>query len=232
MTVIGVVDDVRYHAWDDPGQDVYVPVERWKFPRMDLLVKTDGEPHAVIPAVRQAVERIDPDLALGDLTTLDQAVDHALAGRRFASILLAALAGVALLLTAVGIASLLAAWVEALQRELGVRLAMGADRASLVHLVARRAGLLIALGLALGLGLFVLVSRGLESYLLRDAGRRRHLPRHRRSGPRGDRGPRRRRAVCAESSPPTHWWSCAKSDRDPLTTRVLSAPHRIPTPAD
>jgi predicted permease len=171
-TVIGVVGDVRYRAWDDVRLDVYVPIERWSFGRMDLVVRLD--PHetaagrdalALAPAVQRVVRDLDPGLALGSVTTLDREVGHALAGPRFTALLMAVLGGVALVLTAVGIGGLMAAWVAARHRELGIRLALGADGRRLGRLVGSQAAALLAVGLAAGLLLAAAAGRVLRGAL-------------------------------------------------------------------
>ncbi len=92
------------------------------------------------PEVQRVVQALDPGLELGRVTTLDRAVGSALAGPRFSALLMTALGGVALLLTAVGIGGLMVAWVAARRHALGIRLALGADRCRLGRLVGRQAG--------------------------------------------------------------------------------------------
>jgi putative ABC transport system permease protein len=164
-TVVGVVGDVRHRAWEDLRLDLYVPLTRWNFPSADLLVRTQGDPLEQIGPIRAAVAQLDPALALGDVATLEESIDDALAGRRFTSVLLASLAVVALLLTGVGIAGLISTWVDGMQRELGIRLAVGADRRDLVGMVAGRAGALVTAGLVVGAVIAALAYRGARSLL-------------------------------------------------------------------
>jgi putative ABC transport system permease protein len=164
-TVVGVVADVRHRAWDEPRLDLYVPLSRWNFPSADLVARTKGEPRAQIGPVSRVIEKLDPVLALGDVTTLEESIDEALAGRRFASVLLTTLAAIALLLTAVGISGLSTAWIQGMQRELGIRLAVGADRLDLLRMVAGRVGALIAAGLLVGSAIAALGYRGARGLL-------------------------------------------------------------------
>ncbi|HEX2253965.1 MAG TPA: ABC transporter permease, partial [Thermoanaerobaculia bacterium] len=160
--VVGVVGDVRYRAWDDVRFDVYVPMEHWNFPRMDLVVRGAGGTAPAAVDLQRVLHGLDSGLALSEAVPLARAVDDALAGPRFAALAVAGLGLVALLLTAVGLGGLLAAWVGGLERELGVRLALGAERRDLGALVARQSGLLVGLGLLAGLALALLAFRALQ----------------------------------------------------------------------
>jgi putative ABC transport system permease protein len=166
-TVVGVVGDVRYREWTAVREDIYVPYAQWNFPRMDLVLRMRDavDPSSAIPSVRAAVLDADPDLPLATVTTLDKAVEEATAGPRFTAILLTILATVALVVAAVGTFSVLVWSVERRTREIGVRVALGASRLDVLHLVLGQATRLTGLGVAAGLLAALAAGAGLSRLL-------------------------------------------------------------------
>jgi putative ABC transport system permease protein len=164
-TIVGVVGDVRYREWAAVRDDIYVPYGQWNFGRMDLVVKASGDPLAVVPALRAAVHAADPDLPLASITTLERAVEEATAGPRFTAVLLGVLALVALVVAAVGTFSVLAWSVERRTREIGVRVALGAQRTDVLRLVVSQAARLTLGGIVLGLAIALAAGRGLAGLL-------------------------------------------------------------------
>jgi putative ABC transport system permease protein len=163
-TVVGVVGDVRYREWTAVRDDIYVPYGQWNFGRMDLVVKA-SDPVAIVPAIRAAVRAADPDLPLASVTTLERAVDDATAGPRFTAVLLGVLALVALVVAAVGTFSVLAWSVERRTREIGVRVALGAQRSDVLRLVVAQATRLTIAGVVAGLAIALAAGRGLAGLL-------------------------------------------------------------------
>jgi putative ABC transport system permease protein len=161
LTVIGVVGDARYREIEGVRPDLYVPFLQDPHWAMDLVLRTAGEPTALLPALRTAVAGLDPDQPLARATSLERAVDDATARPRLRTWLLALFAGLALLLAAVGLYGLMALAVAQRRTELGIRLALGAGQGDLLRLVLGRGfgltlaglGLGLALGLAMGLAL-------------------------------------------------------------------------------
>jgi putative ABC transport system permease protein len=162
-TVVGVVGDVRYREWSAVRPDIYVPYEHWNFSRMDLLVRTKGDPNAAVPAIRAAVRDLDPDQPLASVTTMERVVREATAGPRFTAGLLSFFGVAALLLSAVGISGVVAGWAAARTREFGIRMALGAAPRDVSRLVLRRALALAALGILVGAVLAAFATRGLSS---------------------------------------------------------------------
>jgi putative ABC transport system permease protein len=152
-TVIGVVGDLREENLEDqPGPVAYgnhVQNTWWR--SLVLTVRTKGDPVRAEPFIRAAVRRTDPTLAVRNVETLEAAVGDNLRVRRLALALVGSFAVVALLLAAVGIYGVLAFTVSSRVREFGVRLALGAERRSVLLLVLRQGLGWATLGLGLGL---------------------------------------------------------------------------------
>ena len=165
-TVVGVVGDVRYREWTAIREDIYVPYTQWNFPRMDLVVRVQGDdPLAIVPALRAAVAAADPDLPLASVTTLERAIEDATAGPRFTAMLLGALALVALVVAAAGTFSVLAWAIERRTREIGVRVALGASRRDILRLIIGQAARPTLAGVVGGIALALAAGRGLAGLL-------------------------------------------------------------------
>lgn len=132
---------------------------------MDLAVRTNLKPEAILPVLREELRKASPDLADSKFTTMDQIVEDSYGSQRLAAELLEIFAGSALLLCVAGIYGLLAYLVAQRTREMGVRIALGAQRWNVMSLVMRQAAWMLAGGLLLGLGLAWIASRGLRSFL-------------------------------------------------------------------
>jgi putative ABC transport system permease protein len=158
-TIVGVVDDLRVSRLDaEPEPEVLMPYKQAEvFRRMDVLVKTAGEPAAVLPNVRQTVQRLDLTQPPYGITTLEGALAESIAPRRFNLLLLGSFAASAVLLALIGIYGVMSYAVTQRTHEIGVRMALGARQAAIVRMVVWQ-GMLVALagitaGLAAALGL-------------------------------------------------------------------------------
>jgi predicted permease len=154
LTVIGVVEGVHHFGLDQgvvPG--VYVPYERWgpRAPLLSAVVRTEGGVEALATGIREAVWAIDADLPVEQIVTMRQRVDRSLAAPRFLSILFGFFAGVALLLACGGTYGSMLYAVGQRRREMGIRLALGADKRRVIRLVLWQGMSLTLLGLGLGL---------------------------------------------------------------------------------
>jgi putative ABC transport system permease protein len=165
--IVGVVRQVkgRPDETEDPVQ-VYVPLAQnaWSF--TSLVVRpANGRAEALTTAVRQAVARVDDQVPLTRIRTLDDVAQEATARPRFRAVLVMTFAGLALLLAMVGVFGILAYSVQQRSREFGVRIALGAARSDVLTLVVRSAARVIAAGLIVGLGLAAALGQSLATML-------------------------------------------------------------------
>ena len=168
LTIVGIVGTVRHNAVvEEPRAEMYVahaqlPGHIRSAPRgMTLVVKTDGNPLAVAGSIRDAVRAIDRNLPVSDIRTMDDVAAAALAQPRFVTFLLALFAGTALTLAAIGIYGTISLLVAERTQEMGIRLALGADRPTILRLVLGQGLLLTAIGLSAGLAGAVILTRTL-----------------------------------------------------------------------
>jgi putative ABC transport system permease protein len=172
LTVVGVVPRTRNEA---PGED---NVEQYHWPQMTfavgqvpnrgnmLLVRVkSGNPLALVPAIKRELQALDPDQAFAHISTMEINIEKSLGSRRMMMSLLAAFAGIALLLASIGLYGVMALTVTQRTRELGIRLALGAQRADVFRLVLSQGMLLVLAGLTIGLLGVVGAGRGLRSVL-------------------------------------------------------------------
>jgi predicted permease len=165
-TVVGVVGDVRYHTIDSlPMPDVYLPYAQSPAARMMMFVRTEREPLALVPAVRRVVSALVPGLPVFDIKSMAARTAVATAQARFSAVLLAMFAATALLLAVIGIYGVMSFMVVQRTREIGIRMALGADRSRVRSLVVREGLGLAAAGAALGLIAAVALTRVLRSML-------------------------------------------------------------------
>jgi putative ABC transport system permease protein len=169
-TIVGVVGDVRQASLGTVGSDaVYVAPGQWHWVDnvMALVVRTraGGDAAALAPAVGRAIWSVDRDQPLVRVATMRELVERSAAERRFALTLFEAFGLAALALAAVGIYGVLAGSVAERTREIGVRSALGAPRASIVALVVRQAMGLTALGVAVGVSGAAGASRAIATLL-------------------------------------------------------------------
>jgi putative ABC transport system permease protein len=153
-----VAPDLRHNALtEEPRPEMYFP--HGQLPRalggttaaMSVVVRTTQPPAAMTQAVRGAVAELDPALPLSNVRTLDDVVADAWAGSRFTASLLALFAALALTLGGIGVYGVIAYGVSRRRREIGIRVALGAETGRILALVVRRALLLVGAGVVLGL---------------------------------------------------------------------------------
>jgi putative ABC transport system permease protein len=132
---------------------------------LGLIVRTQGNPLAVVAPIEQAIHTVDKDLPVYSVWTMDQLLGNSLAQRRLTLVLLSSFAALALLLAAVGIYGVIAYTVRQRTRELGVRLALGAQARDVLRLILRQGLKLALIGVALGLTAAFALTRWMESLL-------------------------------------------------------------------
>ena len=180
LTIVGVVTTtpLRVVAEPDPLSQLYMPMSIAGGPGipqsalvgpdisvMRYVVRTSAPPQSVLPTLRRAVASFDPDLALAEMRTLQELLDRASAQMAFTMTLLAVAAGVALLLGVIGIYAAMSYIVSQRTGEIGVRLALGADPATVARVILRQGGLVSLAGIGVGLTLAVGGVRLIESLL-------------------------------------------------------------------
>src|SRR6185312_3602167 len=152
LTVVGVVRGVRLASLkEEASATVYAPFLQRPRKTMIVVARTGGDPLQLAAALRRTVGAIDADQPMHDVKTMQDYVSDSLAKPRFNMLVLSLFSLVALLLAALGIYSVLAYAVAQSRHEIGVRMALGAQRAHLVGMVVKRALSLVAFGLGIGL---------------------------------------------------------------------------------
>jgi putative ABC transport system permease protein len=161
--VIGVVDDVRAASIENPGiPQTYFPAST---PNATYVIRAQGDPAAFVRAVRDQILSMDPQLAVQKIQPIEANVREAVAARKFQTLLLTAFAAIAAILAVIGIYSVLAYAASQRTQEIGVRMALGADRTAVRGLFLRQALVLAAIGLAIGVAASLAATRALGSLL-------------------------------------------------------------------
>jgi putative ABC transport system permease protein len=164
-TVVGVVGDVQSTLVDPPQAHIYVSYRQSPSLFMSVTIRTQGEPMALAPAVRDAVWSVDPDQPIWEVMPITERMAGSASRTRFNAVLVLVFAGTALLLASLGLYGVMAHTVRQRERELGVRLALGASPAAVMRMVVARGMLLVAAGLAAGLVVGWWLASLLESLL-------------------------------------------------------------------
>jgi predicted permease len=165
--VVGVVGDVRHSSLEErPEGEMYLNYHQsddWF--AIELVVRTSRSPKSIVPDVRAAMKAFDPALPNGEFTTLEQIVDHAVAPRRLIMNLLGAFSSLALLLASIGLYGVIAYSVGQRTQEIGVRLAIGAQRGDVLRLILGEGLKMAMIGVGLGLIAALLTTRLLQTML-------------------------------------------------------------------
>ena len=165
-TIVGIVRGERQLAvGTEPTIEVFYPLEQDSKASMSLLVRTTGEPMAVLPAVEAAVGELDANLPIYSARTLESVRTGAVARERFLMILLVAFAGTALVLAIVGVYGVIAQFVRQRRHEIGVRLALRAQPAQVVRMIVARGAALVGAGIVIGTIAALAASRTLATVL-------------------------------------------------------------------
>jgi len=167
ITIVGVVRDFRHYRLPQPmGPALYMPYAMSPGRTQTLVIRSSlTDPYVLVPAVRAALHAVDPKLALYEVKTMDDAVNESLWRQRVQSRVLGVFAALALLLASVGLYGLVSYSVVQRTREIGLRVALGAQRSDVLAIVYGHGGRLVAVGLGIGLALGALLSRTLGSLL-------------------------------------------------------------------
>jgi putative ABC transport system permease protein len=165
--IVGVVDDVRRKGLDvDVNPEMYVSYIQNPERRMNLVLRTEArDASQITPAARAQVKAFDPNQIIWRAQTLEQLLGTSVAPRKFNMLLLGIFAGVALLLAAVGLYGVMSYSVSWRTQEIGIRMALGANRADVLKLVVRQGMMMTLIGLVLGLAGAFALSRVLTGML-------------------------------------------------------------------
>jgi predicted permease len=165
FTVVGVVADARINDLKKTANMIYLPY--WQNPwwRAYFLVRSPAPTSALADSIRREIWKIDPQVALPVLKSLDDQVNDSVATERFQTMLLAGFGLAALLLALLGIYGVLAYSVSLREQEFGIRIALGSGKATLMRLVTRQAAVPVVAGIFVGLALALIVTRWVRTLL-------------------------------------------------------------------
>jgi putative ABC transport system permease protein len=166
--IVGVVGDVRYDSLTDAAEPtVYFPHPELTYSFMTLAIRTNGagDPADLTPAVRREISAIDPDQPVSDVRTMSQVMADTVGRARFSTLLFGLFAGLATLLAAVGIFGVMNYSVTLRTREIGLRMALGAQPSRVLVLVLRQGLLLTLVGVGVGLAGALALTRVMSSLL-------------------------------------------------------------------
>lgn len=164
--IVGVVGDVRYDSLTDEAEPtVYMPHPELTYEFMTLVIRTTGDPSELAPAVRREIGEIDRDQPVSDVRTMKEVMADTVGRARFNTLLLGVFAGLATLLAAVGIFGVMNYSVTLRTREIGLRMALGAQPSRVLLLVLRQGLLLTLAGTGIGLAASLALTRLMSSLL-------------------------------------------------------------------
>lgn len=168
MTIVGVVEQARLYALQEDGRpQLLVRAEDYENRQPSYYVmRTDRDPHALIPEVRMAIRRLNPEVPISDVRTMEEIVAERSSRQRISAVMIAGIAVGALLLVAMGLFGLVSGSVARRGGELAVRMALGATHHRVIRLVVGEAARLIVLGLLLGGPGIYLSGQALQGFLI------------------------------------------------------------------
>ena len=164
ITIVGVVADNKLYGLDNPARlEVYSPYRQRPSADMSLLVRSAVDPASLTSAVRAAVATIDKDQPIFNVHTMQQLVDDSISTRRLTLVLLGIFSSLALILAAIGIYGVMAYTVALRTQEIGIRIALGAQRQDVLRLILGQGARIAFLGVAIGLAAAAALARLLSS---------------------------------------------------------------------
>jgi putative ABC transport system permease protein len=165
-TIVGVVRDVHDLGLDlTPEFEIYQPYQQYTLPYMNLVVSTDGDPHGLAASVRNEIRALDKNLPVPMPEPMESIVASSIAQRRFNMIILAVFAGIGMLLAVVGIYGVMSYAVTQRTQEIGLRMALGAQKSDVLNLILKGGMKLALIGIAIGLAAAFWLTRLMTSLL-------------------------------------------------------------------
>lgn len=165
-TIVGVIGNEKIHGLTEPPPiALYQPLAQSPTSNATLIARVSGDSEMIVPSLRAAVHEIDPALAVFGVEPLQQTLAQSMSEQRFMMLLVGVFAGLALTLAAIGIHGVLSYTVAQRRREIGIRVALGAEPGRVTRLVLVQSARLTAIGLVIGLGLAILFARSLAGLL-------------------------------------------------------------------
>jgi putative ABC transport system permease protein len=166
IEVVGVVGHTKHEGLAaEPRVQYYLPYRQTGIPGMTVVAHTTGNPESYVNAVRQAVRSVDPDQPISAVHTMDDLLEQSVGQRRLSMLLLSLFSGIALLLASVGIYGVMSYSVAQRAREIGVRIALGAERGDVLRMVLRQGMRLALAGVGVGLLTAFALTRVIASQL-------------------------------------------------------------------
>jgi predicted lysophospholipase L1 biosynthesis ABC-type transport system permease subunit len=164
--IVGIARTANYTSWgESPQRCVYVPIEQNHLPAMTLYVRTAGDPAQVVSAVGREIYAAGPQVLVSGIRTGQQVIDGSLFQARIGVALLSVFGLLALGLASIGLYGLLAYAVNQRQREIGLRMALGASQPSVLRMIVKQGMSLVVIGVVIGLAAAFLVGRVLSRML-------------------------------------------------------------------
>ena len=166
LEVVGVVGHVKNYGVDEPSRvEIYLPFLQDSVSSFSLLLRTKGDPASLAAPLRAAVRQADPELPTYAVRTLEEILAERTAQRRLAALLISVFASLALVLAAIGIYGVMSYTVSQRTQEIGVRMALGAERTTILGMVLRQGTSLALLGVGIGLLVAFAIGRVIASML-------------------------------------------------------------------
>jgi putative ABC transport system permease protein len=166
--IVGVVADARNNGVGAPVRpEIFIPMEQGRdaWNQLFLVVRSSGDPSALVSSIRSTVAAIDPEQPVYAIQTMEEAVAVSSFQQRISAVLLGVFAALALVLAAVGIYGVMSYSVSARTQEIGVRMAVGAERTDVLRLVLMQVTRLAVIGLIVGVGLLLVAGKALSQLL-------------------------------------------------------------------